>query len=1501
MQTKTKNVLKKAVALFLTLALVVPMLLPFSAAAFEPFYFPGGPTMGEPMIIPAQASGNSRSLPITLTGDTFFVNPADTTDPRHVAPAIAPVGSMHPDVWDVDNWMFSENPNGDWTDSTAFGLTLTTVTPVVGYTNRVNLTVTGTAVGGPRFYIRPNELVMQSGMAPTVLIVYIEIPDQGDVTVPGATATGSNRPYAMGPRIATGAEGPIHPNSDGYVPHTFYEGMFRNEGTAATNPLVATGNRHLYITLFHATFGPAAVTNDIANWVFVESIYTPGVGYAPNTALAGIITNTAQELGFTLQSAFRVSDTVVRLVLAEAAGDYPPTAASDFDNLVFFIEMDEAILFNTATPAVVIPPANINDVLQYVEVHVAPLLPGLEAEAIAPSRLIAGSTGHGAPALVAGQPGIGGSTIISVDLDPIADAWFINQLNNEIAVNWAHGAIADNPNSILNWQFAWSQGNVIAAGNLPGGYIAEEVGNSVARPAGQGPTGNLIPAGSLGSAWSAGVPLTSTTPVNIQTMVGAPAVAAADPLELVAVTLVPGTNTVLISLEGTVPAGYWYLHMRAVSTRSAALDTGGRTLQYTHRHTQHASVRIGAPGEAPVTPDLQSMDWEVFVPPAFDLGWENPDQFADPRTQIPFGFNPRNFIFVRLTLTGNTFAGASIVEDAENWAITTLQTAAHTNLVGDLDVDSIIIPETGLALYDIVRISDTVVILVFQDEDEHDTIIASTRFPFAGTHPHIAPAPATPGVDLTRSQSAHRLFIAVDEDALVAASTSHVDVLRGTGGYRLGIPFQTPAIPMSLEVVNRSLAAPQGPGAAPSVTIAAGIPALAPNVAVAQYANNFANHGPLQRVVLVEAVLYGGAIFTDEAEDVDSWRVNQNDVIVNGFDQTNAAATSRNLVLEEVTIDRVNTPHIALLTLRTPASQDVNLGGLLYSSFLQELAPVPNVYIRALPIAIEVPSTVVLVDGEDSAPIYNHPVGWYSHIGSPTATGFNLNASFLRLHGEAVVITPGGLLVTSAVTPEMFSTNPMLVGNDELTNPLYRVFDTDERFPEFVLTTGMPNNTNVNLRHVTVTLTGDDTFYADEVTDIDNWTINPWNNTTLVQGDRDISRPRAAFTDQHQAYGMTLTHVTMIDDQNVFLTLEGPAEDHENAVLSIVVDAWALTDGIAALEALVRVGPDLRPILRITSSNVETPPTTNEALVLAPGPQTVRLWIDNAWFNHDGSVIPQHWSSYRITSAVANAHREHLPGATNLPFDAAATGVEAGPALAVGSITPGNLDMIGTPGMVQGFRFVDIELNVPNNMGQYIALRPAVREATGATAMNTNADMVAGQILFPTVATGGEEFSRVPALDVGVANFSTEARSIDVDSVTTRFPVEYALIRIGTPGDNGGDDNGYYCDECNDAGCPECEPEWTPEEQAVIDEWNAAWDYDNETPENQAWIRSICPVRNPQGHADFNAVMAFFVEVYVAINERWRTPEEPRFDMLTAQAIGWGIFAGTVAYEDVFG
>jgi hypothetical protein len=79
MQTSKKNATKKILSYLLALALLVPLLAPLSTqASIDPFLFPGGPTLGPPIVIPHNPVAGQFHLRLELEGDTF-VRPDEPT------------------------------------------------------------------------------------------------------------------------------------------------------------------------------------------------------------------------------------------------------------------------------------------------------------------------------------------------------------------------------------------------------------------------------------------------------------------------------------------------------------------------------------------------------------------------------------------------------------------------------------------------------------------------------------------------------------------------------------------------------------------------------------------------------------------------------------------------------------------------------------------------------------------------------------------------------------------------------------------------------------------------------------------------------------------------------------------------------------------------------------------------------------------------------------------------------------------------------------------------------------------------------------------------------------------------------------------------------------------------------------------------------------------------------------------------------------------------------
>ena len=164
MQTRKKNVFKKAIYFLLTLALLLPTLVPFTVAAntVDPFLFPGGPVFGYPIIIPAEPEDgtNQRNIILIPVGDAF-VEPDKNPAGGH----IRGTGSE-----DLTLWTLSNTPDADYSNGASFDLSLEEVVWTEG---RAHLRIEGTGEGGTVFYIIPDGSLMVSGETPEPQIVYI--------------------------------------------------------------------------------------------------------------------------------------------------------------------------------------------------------------------------------------------------------------------------------------------------------------------------------------------------------------------------------------------------------------------------------------------------------------------------------------------------------------------------------------------------------------------------------------------------------------------------------------------------------------------------------------------------------------------------------------------------------------------------------------------------------------------------------------------------------------------------------------------------------------------------------------------------------------------------------------------------------------------------------------------------------------------------------------------------------------------------------------------------------------------------------------------------------------------------------------------------------------------------------------------------------------------------------------------------------------------------------
>ena len=1480
MQTKSKNVLKKALALFVTLALVVPMLLPFSAAAaeFDPLLFPGGPALGEPVVIEPIAAGDSRSHPIRLTGDTFRVN----ND-----------GTLYEGVLDPTNWIFTADPDDLGTTSYVLGdlvwnLELIAVTQGADFsTTHVNLQIDGIASDtGVRFYIQPRGTIMQSTMYPAPQIVYIGAP--GAPTTPTMAVT----------RTSTAPEG-----AEWSLPYEIYEGM-----GAPINDVRRFNNNILvvYLHLLHQTFNAnAGIVNNVNNWNLVNY----------DDVEFNLITNTVNwpddgEEDFFISSVLRINDTTVRMVLGQNTGR-TPTATSEVDDLEFFIQ---------AIAGVVVPTGSAPEA-RSAKMHVMPLIPEITATPILPSAIMVDPDFP--LALVPGGSGPGGETVIIIELEAF-ETWRARE------TQWRADALANDPNAWLNWQFAWSLG-INPTNELDPDFSFSVFGGGPGYQLGENGLPTFWQGGSDYGIWETEF---ATNPAQAPELEQLPfAVSQPDCdddglLELLRIELVdnvPGFEgqVAVLAFTGNVPTGYWYLHIRATS-QDAAFTTpdglSGRALQESHRFTGHASVRIGQPTPAGTTPPPTQpgvMGWTVYVPPEHASGWDSPAQFTDDRDEIPFGHNPRNFLFLRLTLGGQGFdtsvagwaalqnamadlegdtddnledrfpdadapvltaadiaelaniiseasGGDTLIEniidvanlaplgvyplvatgsaandavaalealfahlstiydttpwfvyaespaaDLENWVLTSDPINASGTVNPNTAMDQYFPAElgdsidyTGLLVHNIVVLDQNNVVFVLAIDPTQDInapfnaaspdpltdhIIASTRF-----HTGLTLAEATTNEWRATATAAfaaipvqhleHRLFVRALDEAIADPAIPFIDATRGTGLGRFGIPFHTPHLPLQLEIVNRFLPMPQGPGGADDAHI--------------ELANPTAAVPGLIRQIQVTATLTNPASrFGLEATDPANWVIYRRDEHFNSYEENALFLVSgynatRRLEVDEIIIDFVNNPRVATISFVT--YEDV--GGMLDVSLIAgitdpvsplfgitELAP-PRIFVRALPGATEIASTVL--DQDDMR-------GYITHI---QGSAWNRNASFLQIGEEQEIqeVPERVMLVTAANHTDFGDDHAIFNANDEVprTPGLFgnTPFDTDERFPDFVLTTGRPTCTVLNRRYVYVELDEDTFVTGAAATNLTHWTIQEFEaNIAGVGMNRDISITRGNLPpgtlQQHFAYGMVLEAVDRISATEARLTLSGDAELHANAILEIIVAAAAVA-GPDAHSAIVRIGEDLRPRIFVTDQD----DNVIDSLEVGNN-QTIRVWLMNASFNFTGNEIyggsdPAVWLSRLLTAdeVEENYLTDHTPGRSTAGVDQFLG--EDGPDLT--NLVVNDMAVLADE-PEQPFEFVEMTINVtPTMLGNFIAIRPAIVYADTEEPVE---DMDAGY---------GD--SRVPALNVGVHMFSTELRSVNPDSVTLPVPVEFALLRVG-PAVAGPD-----CDICDDDGCDECDP-----------------------------------------------------------------------------------------------
>ena len=199
---------RRGIALLLAISMVLSLFAaPVSARAnigFDPFFFPGGPVFGPPIIIESWVEGGSRNVFLSLTNDTFrMIN----------APHV-----VHPDVTNLDNWVFVSSDDIGNVDFTLprggfghehYGLTLEHVYFVTA--RSVYLRIEGEVdfafFNAPRrFYVIPLAAAMASRITPAPLIIYVGLtapdarplrPGQLSFTVEMPPAAGSPGFYQM--------------------------------------------------------------------------------------------------------------------------------------------------------------------------------------------------------------------------------------------------------------------------------------------------------------------------------------------------------------------------------------------------------------------------------------------------------------------------------------------------------------------------------------------------------------------------------------------------------------------------------------------------------------------------------------------------------------------------------------------------------------------------------------------------------------------------------------------------------------------------------------------------------------------------------------------------------------------------------------------------------------------------------------------------------------------------------------------------------------------------------------------------------------------------------------------------------------------------------------------------------------------------------------------------------------------------------------------------------
>jgi hypothetical protein len=410
----------------------------------------------------------------------------------------------------------------------------------------------------------------------------------------------------------------------------------------------------------------------------------------------------------------------------------------------------------------------------------------------------------------------------------------------------------------------------------------------------------------------------------------------------------------------------------------------------------------------------------------------------------------------------------------------------------------------------------------------------------------------------------------------------------------------------------------------------------------------------------------------------------------------------------------------------------VDREGLVTLSFEGEVPEGRWLHIRALSAPTE-----EFEDGERTLQIGPHYTGHVSF-------GFAVNRD----------VGTARMTVIAALTDQSILANPnlwVLSPDGVVLDGQNAPFDVSELLDSpILLREGTPHDYIRHFRYIIVELERATFASAADANNVGNWSLHAFE-----EPNPDLSDSRA-LADEREAFGLEIVNVQRLNDTQAMVTLAGIAQLHANAILVIRADDVAVvSDG--AVEALVRIGDDLRPRLSATQEDGSTlTHIPANSLQTSAQEYTFRIEVRNDWFNRLYGVNTVWSAFYGFTSEQVATHRDHAPGATGvLPTG---SNINALPTSRLSNIQVGEQGFVGAA-MDQPFGYMYITVQgpipvCPETGYTYLALRPA--------------------FMYTDPINGACFYGRIPALVGGTHTFNRS-------NTTIPFPVEYLMIRVGEP------------------------------------------------------------------------------------------------------------------------